>query len=542
VLIVTGTLLAVDETSVRAALHKQVQAMRASTGPWLDLRLKLLAAEELLAQQVARRAGARRGAWWSPVVEDLLSVDFALGAPELTEVVLMTLLESEGVAYEAATFSALSGDDALRQRLLEACPVVFLSSTLLRDQSELLPLVRLLKRPDNRVVVGGALAPLLKPGWPGSTDIDVLAVGDGERLVGPLVRWARGEALAAPEGGSLSQAGPSVVLSSGPMPGRSLDALPRPDWALAERYHGQKFPMVFYESVRGCPYRCSFCNYPYLFDDSRFRTRSAQRIAEDWTAYARAGVQIITCLDSLFTVPPRRLDELCALLIERDLGLQWICYARADDLQDPARVARMRRAGCVQVQIGLESGDEGQLQRMAKQCTAEQGLRALAVCREQGIVTLCTFIVGFPGETRQTLMATRDLILRGQPDFYYLAPFTTRVLGVPILSEGSRERYGLETSQGITSSAPYWRHATLSAAEVPELLVEHNAAIVEAGASLDATLLYRATVRYRPEHRSALLALQKEAAAAAPWTRRGLRLAGRWVQQKLEQDLERVLG
>jgi anaerobic magnesium-protoporphyrin IX monomethyl ester cyclase len=390
--------------------------------------------------------------------------------------------------------------------------------------------------------VGGALAPLLKPGWTGSPDIDVLAVGDGERLVGPLVRWARGEALQPPEGGSLEQAGPSWVLCSGAMPGRSLDGLPRPDWSLACRYHGRKFPMIFYESVRGCPYRCSFCNYPYLFDDSRFRTKSAQRIAQDWTEYADAGVQIITCLDSLFTVPPRRLDELCALLIERDLGIRWICYARADDLQDPARVARMRRAGCVQVQIGLESGDEGQLQRMAKQCTVEQGLRAVAVCREQGIVTLCTFIVGFPGETRQTLMATRDFVLRAQPDFYYLAPFTTRVLGVPILSESSRERYQIETSQGITSSAPYWRHATLSAADVPELLVEHNAAIVEAGASLDATLFYRATVRYRPEHRSALLALQKEAAAAAPWTRRGLRLAGRWVQQRLERDLERVLG
>jgi anaerobic magnesium-protoporphyrin IX monomethyl ester cyclase len=539
---VTGTLLAVDEVSARAALRKQLQAMTASSGPWLDLRLKLLAAEEMLAQRAARRAGARSGAWWSPVAEELLSDDFALGAPELTEVVLMTLLEREGVAYEASTFSALSGDHALRERLLDACPVVFVSSTLLRDQSELLPLVALLKRPGNRVVVGGALAPLLRPGWAGSPDIDVLAVGDGERLVGPLVRWARGGALQPPEGGSLEQAGPTAVLSSGPMPGRSLDALPRPDWALACRYHGRKFPMVFYESVRGCPYRCSFCNYPYLFDDSRFRTKSALRIAEDWTEYARQGVQIITCLDSLFTVPPRRLDELCTLLIERDLGLQWICYARADDLQDPERVARMRRAGCVQVQIGLESGDEGQLQRMAKQCTVEHGLRAVAVCREQGIVTLCTFIVGFPGETRQTLMATRDFVLRAQPDFYYLAPFTTRVLGVPILSESSRERYGIETSQGITSSAPYWRHATLSASEVPDLLVEHNAAIVEAGASLDATLFYRATVRYRPPHRPALLALQQQAARSSPWTRRGLRLAGRWVQHKLEQDLGRVLG
>ena len=158
------------------------------------------------------------------------------------------------------------------------------------------------------------------------------------------------------------------------------------------------------------------------------------------------------------------------------------------------------------------------------------------------LATLCTFIVGFPGETAQTLRATRDFVLLARPDFYYLAPFTTRVEGVPILSPASRERYGIETSQGITSSAPYWRHDTMSAAEVPAALHEHNRAIVESEASLDATLFYRVTVRYQPEDRPALLAFQRETARQAPWVRGGLRLAGRWVQGRLERDLERVLG
>ncbi len=538
VLIVTGTLLAVDERSPIAAVRKQLAAMRASSGPWLDLRLKLLAAETLAGQAAARR----RGGSWAGTVERLFSSPWAEGAPELTEVVLMTLLAAESIAYEAATFATLLADRALRDTLLARCDAVFVSSTLLRDASELLPLVARLRRAGNRVVVGGALAPLLAPGFAGHESIDVLAVGEGERLVPALAAWLRGGELRAPDGGRIERAGPTIVLHAGPSPGRSLDDLPRPDWSLAEQYHGRKLPMVFYESVRGCPYRCAFCNYPYLFADDRFRTRSAEAIADDWTAYARAGVRWITCLDSLFTLPPRRLDALCRLLIERRLDLRWICYARADDLCDEDRVRRMRDAGCVQVQIGLESGDAGQLERMDKRATPEQGLRALEVCRRVGITTLCTFIVGFPGETEATVAATRDLILAGRPDFAYLAPFTTRVEGVPVLGPESRARYGLVTTQGITSSAPYWRHDTMSAADVPDLLRRTNAAIVEARASLDATLFYRTILHYeRARDREDLLDFQRDAARSGRVAQALLRGVGVWAQGRLRRDLDQVL-
>ncbi|MCB9688238.1 MAG: radical SAM protein [Alphaproteobacteria bacterium] len=538
VLVVTGTLLAADERSARAALGKQLASMRASSGPWLDLRLKLLAAEELLAQRAARR---ERG-WWSDTVDRLFTDDGSDGTPELTEVLLATLLQVEGVPFEVASIAALTGDAALRRELLGRCGVVFLSSTLLRDASELTAVVRLVRRPGTRLVVGGALAPLLAPGWSGDPAIDVLAVGEGERLVPALAAWVRGGELVAPEGGEVRRAGPSLVVRAGPSPERTLDAWPCADWSLAMRVHGRTFPSAFYESVRGCPYRCAFCNYPYLFDDQRFRTRSARRIADDWTAMVEAGVRRITCLDSLFTLPPRRLDELCALLVERDLPLEWICYARADDLTDERRVAAMRAAGCVQVQIGVESGDDGMLRRMDKRTTVAQSALALEVCRRQGVVTLCTFIAGYPGETRRTLRATRDFVLRTRPDFYYLAPFTTRVLGVPVLSEDSRRRHGIRTVQGITSSAPYWRHDTMSADELPTLLREHNATLVAAEAALDATLFYPITARYRPADRAAMLAFQTRMARSAPWWRAGLRGVGTWVQRRLERDLQDVLG
>src|SRR5262249_30717698 len=147
---------------------------------------------------------------------------------------------------------------------------------------------------------------------------------------------------------------------------KDLDWLPTPDWAFAEQYHGRKFELVHYESVRGCPYRCAFCNYPFLFDDTIFRTKSARKIASDWLGYAAKGAKIVNCLDSLFTIPTQRLVELCNILISEGTPINWICYARAGDLARPGIAKLMKQAGCRLVHVGYESGSQTILENMNK--------------------------------------------------------------------------------------------------------------------------------------------------------------------------------
>jgi len=125
----------------------------------------------------------------------------------------------------------------------------------------------------------------------------------------------------------------------------------------------------------------------------------------------------ITCLDSLFTVPRQRLAEFCRLLMERRLRVKWTCYARADDLADEATAVLMKSAGLNQAQIGLESGDQGQLDRMEKACTVESNARAIDNCRKHGITGVVSLIVGFPGETAETLERTLEFLRR-----HYAAP------------------------------------------------------------------------------------------------------------------------
>jgi anaerobic magnesium-protoporphyrin IX monomethyl ester cyclase len=573
VLIVTGGLVTMRERSFVRAVQRQLASHRASRGGWLDLQIKLRIGEELMAQQAFLRGRELRRKPYRDAALGYFGSDRTFDTPELTEVVLMTLLAAEGIEYEAATYAELHADPGRRERLLDACDVVFASTTLLRDLSELAPLIAMLRRPGNepanKIVCGGALASLVQAdlgrvsdrndragaaGAPSAADIDgidVWAVGHGELLVPALAAWMRSgyRELAPPPGGRVEQRCASAarsgvtVLWSGQPPGHSLDALPRPDWSLAERYHGRRMPMVFYESVRGCPYRCSFCNYPYLFDDTRFRYKSAERIAGDWASYAAGGAEYVTCLDSLFTMPRQRLVALCEQLIARDVRIRWVCYARADDLSDIDVCRLMRRAGCIQVQIGIESGNQGQLDRMNKRATVTQGLRALANCHETGITTFISLILGYPGETEATLRDSLDFVREARPDFVYLSPFMTRIESVPVLSEASRKRFGLVTAGGLGSSAPYWRHDTMCSSELAGRWSTFMRAVIRERCALDGGLFYRGMLGYqRGRDRDALLAFQRDCLDALSGMRRLLAPVHAYVQRRVDADVLAQLG
>jgi anaerobic magnesium-protoporphyrin IX monomethyl ester cyclase len=278
--------------------------------------------------------------------------------------------------------------------------------------------------------------------------------------------------------------------------------------------------MIYYESVRGCPYRCNFCNYPYLFSDTRFRYKSARRMVEEWEYYINAlDLEYITCLDSLFTVPPGRLVEFCRTLIERRLHtVKWICYAGADDLADENTTALTKAAGAHQVQIGLESGDQGQLNNMDKACTVESNARAIDLCRKHGLTTVASLIVGFPGETDETLTRTLDFLRRHPPDFFFLAPFSTRATGVPLLSAENRARFQLETVDHLRTGAPYWRHRTMSSVEMGNRLRDLHRAIMSEGISLHAALYHHRLLDYRPDERATLLEEQRNVSRSSATT------------------------
>jgi tRNA A37 methylthiotransferase MiaB len=542
VLIVTGGLITSQESSVWQAARKCWAQLAQARHAWLDVKVKLTMAEPLLAKACELALLPLRPAATRRAVRDYFARPLETNTPPLTEVVLATLLAKAELPYERMSLDTLYADPARAERLLAETNCVFLSTTYLHDLSELEAVVRRLKRSHNHMVVGGALVGVLSGQWDGLPDIDLVAVGYGEMLVKTIADWLRSgcQELQPPPHGRIAQGKHSRFVYSGVPAGRSLDELVAPDWGQAMRDSGQRFPMVYYESVRGCPYRCSFCNYPFLFDDTTFRYKSALKMADDWTHYvAELGVEYITCLDSLFTIPRERLAEFCRLLLERRVRVKWVCYARADDLADERTVALMKAAGAHQVQIGIESGDPQLLENMNKACDVEANHKALANCRRHGLTSVVSLVVGFPGETAASLERTYRFLEATPPDFYFLATFSTRVAGVPVLQPENRRRFALEVMPNLYSMAPYWRHGTMSCAEVGNHVRELDRRIMRNRVALNAALFYQGMLHYDPAQRDALLDFQRRVAEDHLLVRSLFSIVHRWVDNRLRGDVAR---
>lgn len=547
VLIVTGSLALPDDESAAgllSSLKNQWRLLRASEAPWLEAAIKLDLVEQLFLFRRALRARPLRNASYAEAVRRFFGSPSSLDVPELGEVSLASSLSREELSFEATTIAKLTRDESHREGLLAECDCVFLSSTYLRDETEVELVAALLKRPDNKVVVGGALTALLGRHWRGSKSVDVVAVGYGELLVPALAAWIRSgyATLEAPPTGRVLQSGQSLFIYSGYPPGRSLDALAAPDWSVAQRYHGRQFGLALYESVRGCPYRCAFCNYPFLQGDLAFRTRSAERIARDWHALAELGIEHVNCLDSLFTVPRKRLVRLCELLVARQSPIRWTCFARADDLGAPEVCDLMKQAGCQMVLIGIESGNQTILNNMNKQTSVEANGRALDNCRQAGITTSVSLIVGFPGETHATVEDTLGFLRAFRPDMFHVYVFTVRSEQMPVLGSGAAGQFGLRIHDTSSSGQPYWSHDTMSCVDAVAGAHTLKGRLMQDGVSLEGAAFYPHALGMDRRDLADLLQFQKDVVAAPGALRLGFAGLRHLLRTRLARDVREKLA
>lgn len=253
VLILTGGVITPKEKSVSNFFRKQISQWKASEQPWLELKIKSVIAEPLLYINLFKKRVLKKTK--NLALKMFLEHNENFEIPELTEVTLTSLLRKEGIDYDLATYDDVFQNSAKLQKSLADCSVIFASSTFLRDLSELEPILELLKRPHNKIILGGALAGALPKTWQGHPFIDVVAVGYGEFLVHPLSEWIKSgyQKLTAPPTGRIERKLHSVFMYSGVPQTNSLDFIERPDWKAAQVDHRTNFNMIYYESVRGCP-------------------------------------------------------------------------------------------------------------------------------------------------------------------------------------------------------------------------------------------------------------------------------------------------
>jgi radical SAM superfamily enzyme YgiQ (UPF0313 family) len=339
--------------------------------------------------------------------------------------------------------------------------------------------------PKTWVVMGGIHPSVVQRQVLEDSATDVVALGEGEELMPALVRAYPNIKAAIRLPGVIAKF--DGEMKAGPPPKRidNLDELPIPARHLIDirRYFSgaghdrikwslpqPSLPII---ASRGCPYRCTFCASE-LVHGKKIRFRSVENIRFELekliTIYGIRGVYFY---DDTLTFDLEWLEQLCHLL--KELGLTWICGTRLDRVNRQV-LEMMRDAGCVLISYGIESGDREMLSKVLKKgLTIETIKKNMRLTREVGIATVANYMLGFPGETKESMKRTIALSRKLDSD---IAEFSI-YMALPGTALAAQAQQKGQAVQNDLSKFDYMR-PTYTDASLPPALVRkyHRKAVV----------------------------------------------------------------
>jgi radical SAM superfamily enzyme YgiQ (UPF0313 family) len=204
-------------------------------------------------------------------------------------------------------------------------------------------------------------------------------------------------------------------------PLKELDSLPMIDYELLDidRYHKYSFPMPIHRRVRwgyvlatrGCPYPCTHCSFDHRQSfGRRFRKHSPERVVDELALLSeRYGINAVSFEDDVFTLDRDWVLAICDQIESRGVNVKWIVQTRVD-LVDRDLIRRIKRAGCVGVSFGIESGSDRVLKVLKKGFTRDQALQGIRLCQDEGLMLRLLFMIGNPTETVSEIEDTIDLV------------------------------------------------------------------------------------------------------------------------------------
>ncbi len=229
--------------------------------------------------------------------------------------------------------------------------------------------------------------------------------------------------------------------------------VPTDAWTrLYEPYMGSTLQL---RTVSGCPFTCAFCTYPTTAGG--FFTSDVEKFREQLEAIKALGtVKNIILIDDTPNVPLARFRELVEVL--KDFNFRWYSFLRVQYM-DEELAKNMAISGCDAVYLGIESANDEVLKNMNKKSRVADYRKGIELLRKYGITSFAAFVLGFPGETQETVASNIKFIEDSGIEYYSLKEFYY-MSTAPIHKD--REKYGLE---GMGNR---WQHNTMSSAEASD--------------------------------------------------------------------------
>ena len=329
------------------------------------------------------------------------------------------LLKENGYDLDILNFHGMSNEqDKIKAILKEKNPDVIGFSVLNANRWGAIDIAKLAKKlnPNVKIVFGGVAATFLwKHFLTHFKEPDVVVIGEGEFPFLNLIKAIESEIDIESVRGIAFRKGKEIVRTPAQEPIQNLDDLPIP---------AKYFTYQHLALTRGCAGNCTFCGSP-KFWNRKVRFHSPQYFVNQLEMLYQRGVRFFYVSDDTFTMREDYVLEICKKIIEKNLNISWAAISRVNYISE-SMLYQMRKAGCIQISYGIESGSEKIRELLNKKITTEQIKRAFSLTTRYGILARAYFIYGCPGENDQTIQETIDLILEIKPlsvIFYILDVF-----------------------------------------------------------------------------------------------------------------------
>lgn len=333
----------------------------------------------------------------------------------------------------AAGYTVQSVIDRIAAKNIEAVVCDTSTPSILNDVSVIESL--LAANPSLHVLlVGRHVSALPRETLAMSASLEAVAIREYEYTVRDwLAAKACGADLSTVDGLAWRRKATGEIVTNSPRPAiENLDELPfvsevykrflhTPDYF----YGHSLWPLVVFDTSRGCPYHCSFCVYPQTFSGHRMRYRSVANVADEFDYVSREMPEIKTAMleDDTFIISKPRTLELAKELIRRGNKLPFDANCRADIGAETELLSTLHKAGARLFCVGFESGDVEVINGMKKNNDDrrdakyhEEAHRFVRRCQESGIMVHGCFMVGNLNETPASMEKTLTFAKKLQPD------------------------------------------------------------------------------------------------------------------------------
>ncbi|HEY95895.1 MAG TPA: radical SAM protein [Dehalococcoidia bacterium] len=344
--------------------------------------------------------------------------------------------------------------------------IIGISSTFLgiKNVIEISAIVRK-ENPSAIIILGGPISWSISPEilLREVPEIDYIVRGEGEQIFLELINTHCSKGNPHSVQGIAFREKDRIVETTLRVP-LSFDNLPLPEWELMGIPCTERVPVLPIETSRGCPYNCVYCS-EVTYWGKPVRYRSSTSVIEELLYNAEElGITTYRFTDSCFSAPTDRCEKLCddiyTQLISNNTKINWSSYARIENLSQ-SLLEKMKRAGCIALDIGLEAGSTQVLRKMGRGYSRENAVQVAKAAREVGIITNFNIVVGFPGETEETVKETAEVINEAAPN-----TFTSFIF---FLTPNTRVYTHLE-EYGLNGAGLSWKHNTMTSEQAIEAM------------------------------------------------------------------------